>query len=240
MSATKIALPNLQYFQFRGRALASRVALFNSLGKDGWVDQRISLPRFKKVPKVMYHDAPTERVRAAEYITNNLPQLNLPCGTKVSQSHAIARYAAKLSWDLPARDLPKHHVPNLYPIDLKNALLVDEAVAIIDQILLLTPKDEDKDTRSKNREAFHSSGFLRVAMELLEGRLEESGGPFILGEDISIGDLYIRAPLGDLFDLDQFDGVPKDFYHSFPNVRKCAEAVPEHVLLKAYHEHYRN
>jgi len=128
-----------------------------------------------------------------------------------SITHAIARYAAKLSWNIPFIDLPKHHVPNLYPIDPKNALLVDEAVAVVDQILLLTPKDADKDTRAKNREEYHSIGFLRVAMELLEGRLEESGGPFILGEDISIGDLYIRAPLGDLFDLGQFESIPEDF-----------------------------
>ena len=232
-------LPIFHYFQFRGRALASRVALFNSLGKEGWIDQRISLPRFKKAPKEMYHKAPSERVRTAEYITNNLPQLNLPCGTKVSQSHAIARYAAKLSWNLSEQDLPPHHVPNLYPMQPKDALMVDEAVAIVDQILLLTPKDDDKETRSKNRQAYHDSGFLRVAMELLEGRLEESGGPFVLGEHLSIADLYIRAPLADLFDLGQFDGVPEEFYTSFPNVKKCAEAVPKHELLKAYHEHYR-
>ena len=238
-SATKI-LPTLQYFQFRGRALASRVALFNSLGKDGWVDQRVSLPRFKKVPKVMYHDAPVDRVRTADYITNNLPQLNLECGTKFSQSHAIARYAAKLSWGVPAHHLPEHHIPNLYPENAKHALLVDEAVAIVDQILLLTPKDEDAATRAKNRQAYHTTGFLRVAMELLEGRLEVSGGPYLLGKDLSIGDLYIRAPLGDLFDLGQFDGVPPEFYESFPNIQKCCSAVPEHPLLKTYHEHYTN
>ena len=232
-------LPIFHYFQFRGRALASRVALFNSLGKDGWIDKRISLPRFKKFPKDMYHHAPSERVRTAEYVTNNLPQLNLLCGTKISQSHAIARYAAKLSWNVSEEDLPHHHVPNLYPTNPKDALMVDEAVAIVDQILLLTPKDDDKATRSKNRQAYHESGFLRVAMELLEGRLEESGGPFVLGKNLSIADLYIRAPLADLFDLGQFDGVPEEFYSSFPNVQQCAEAVPKHNLLQAYHEHFR-
>jgi hypothetical protein len=44
-------VPRLHYFAFRGRALACRVALFNSLGKDGWKDERVSLPRFKKAPK---------------------------------------------------------------------------------------------------------------------------------------------------------------------------------------------
>jgi glutathione S-transferase len=229
-----MSLPTLHYFAFRGRALACRVALFNALGKDGWTDTRVSLPRFKKAPKPAQNP---DRV-ASEYVTNNLPQLNLPCGTKVSQSHAIARYAAKLS--LPASKLPPHFVPNLYPADAQSALLVDEAIAVVDQILLLTPKDADPVQRAKNREDYHHSGFLRVGMELLEGRIEESGGPFLLGEQLSIADLYVRAPLGDLFDLGQFEGVPTEFYDAFPNVQACAAAVPEHPLLKAYHENYKN
>ena len=96
--------PKLHYFAFRGRALACRVALFNSLGREGeregkretllvpaspgscltrraagWEDQRVSLPRFKKAPKPAQNP---DRLNA-EYITNNLPQLDLPCGSKV-------------------------------------------------------------------------------------------------------------------------------------------------------------
>jgi glutathione S-transferase len=232
-----MTLPTLQYFAFRGRALASRVALFNALGKDGWVDERVSLPRFKRAQPFPIPATPADRTKS-EYVTNNLPQLNMPCGLKVSQSHAIARYAAKLA--PPARDLPSHFVPGLYPADPAKALLVDEALAVIDQILLLTPKDEDPDTRARNREAFHTSGFLRIGMELLEGRLADSGGPFLLGEELCIADLYVRAPLGDLFDLKQFEGVPDGFYEGFPNVQACAAAVPGHPLLQAYHQHYKN
>jgi len=227
-------LPKLHYFAFRGRALACRVALFNSLGKDGWVDQRVSLPRFKKAPKPAQN---LDRVNS-EYVTNNLPQLDLPCGTKISQSHAIARYAAKLSTS--EAQLADHFVPTLYPSDARSALLVDEAIAVVDQILLLTPKDADPATRAKNREEYHSSGFLRIGMELLEGRIGQSGGPYLLGEQLSLADLYVRAPLGDLFDLGQFEGVPAPFYDSFPNVKACAAAVTEHPLLLAYHEHYKS
>merc|ERR1711865_1024206 len=119
--------------------------------------------------------------------------------------------------------------------DPGDALLVDEAVAVIDQILLLTPKDADPEVKAKNRETYYKSGFLRVGMELLEGRLtsskKRSSGPFLLGDQLTIADLYIRAPLGDLFDYDQFDGVPTEFYDEFPNVQACAAAVPNHPLL---------
>ena len=222
-------LPTLKYFAFRGRALAARISLFNSLGKDGWKDERVSLPRFKKNRTAEQLGA--ERVNA-EYVTNNLPQLDLPCGTKVSQSHAIARYAARL---VPSSPMT-HNNPELYPTEPTRALLVDEAVAIVDQILLLTPKEADEAVRARSREAYQDTGFLRVGMEVLEGRIASSGGPFLLGEQLTIADLYIRSPLCDLFELAQFDGVGPDFVEQFPRVQACGAAVLNHPLLIAYNE----
>jgi len=237
-SADTLTKPKLHYFAFRGRALASRVALFNSLGKDGWIDQRVSLPRFKRDPNVKQPMQNPDRLIKNEYITNNLPQLDLPCGTRVSQSHAIARYAAKLQ--PKATNLPPHFLSNLYPSDKVEAMIVDEAIAIVDQILLLTPKDVDAETRKLRRDEYQDTGFLRVGMEVLEGRLAVSGGPFLLGDQLTIADLYLRAPLCDLFDLGQFEGVDSNFYNAFPRIKACGDAVLEHPLLKAYHETYKN
>ena len=58
-------------------------------------------------------------------------------------------------------------------------------------------------------------------MELLEGRIAASGGPFLLGKQLSLADLYIRAPLCDLFELGQFDGVPATFFDEFPRYFVC-------------------
>jgi len=234
------SLPTLHYFAFRGRALACRVALFNALGPTGWIDTRVSLPKFKQEPKPARN--PDRLTNGTTYVTNNLPQLNLPDGTKVTQSHAIARYAAKLSSVGSSTTFPEYHVKDLYPTDPQRALLVDEAISVVDQILLLTPKDPDVEVRAKRRREYHESGFLRVGMELLEGRLRISAkdGPFILGDQLTIADLYVRAPLADLFDLKQFDGIPDSFYSDFPHVKKCAASVLDHPLLKAYHTHYKN
>ena len=73
-------------------------------------------------------------------------------------------------------------------------------------------------------------------MEVLEGRIASSGGPFLLGEQLTIADLYIRSPLCDLFELAQFDGVGPDFVEQFPRVQACGAAVLNHPLLIAYNE----
>jgi glutathione S-transferase len=278
-AAAAVVKPTLHYFAFRGRAFASRVALFNALGKDGWIDQRVSLPRFQKQQQHQQQQqqqhsnqsqtTPLPPPPLTDYVTKTLPQLDLPAAffndgrskssntaaagvTKLTQSHAIARYAAKL---LPPTHTTNnthnhnnttttntHFVPQLYPTDPYDALLVDEAIAIVEQILLLTPKDADPTVKAQNRKQYYQSGYLRIGMEVLERRLHDTaaGGPFLLGPHMTIGDLYLRAPLGDLFEYQQFDGIPASFYHDFPQIQHCAAAVLEHPLVKKYHQHYKN
>ena len=78
-------------------------------------------------------------------------------------------------------------------------MLVDEMIAIVDQILLLSPKDADKELRKQRREEYRESGFLKVGMNLLEERLTgvDKSGPFLLGKQITLGDLYLYKPLYD-------------------------------------------
>lgn len=265
--AAAAAKPTLHYFAFRGRAFASRVALFNALGKDGWIDQRVSLPRFQKQQQQQQQPQNSNQSQTpsppppTDYVTKTLPQLDLPAAffnntaaaaatdvIKLTQSHAIARYAAKL---LPSTHTTNttttttnntHFVPQLYPTAPADALLVDEAIAIVEQILLLTPKDADPIVKAQNRTQYYQSGYLRIGMDVLERRLHATAaaGPFLLGPQLTIGDLYLRAPLGDLFDYQQFEGIPASFYHEFPHIQQCAAAVLEHPLVKQYHQHYKN
>ena len=50
----------------------------------------------------------------------------------MTQSHAIARYGAKLQ---PISGvMPAHYVADLYPTNAVSAMIVDEAIAIVDQV----------------------------------------------------------------------------------------------------------
>ena len=67
-------------------------------------------------------------------------------------------------------------------------------------------------------------------MELLEARLAVTAissdyapepGPFLLGSQLSIVDLYIRSPLADLFDYKQLEGILLSFTMNSRIFRLC-------------------
>ena len=165
-------------------------------------------------------------------VTNNLPQLILPDGTTVTQSHAIARWAARQTKE----------GFNLYPDhDVDAALLVDEAMSLVDSMVGLAPKDADKALRAANRVAYAGEGgFLRLGLSTLEARLEASGGPFLLGSELSLGDLYLKKPLTDMILDKQFEGVGPDFLQEFPLVRAHTDEVAAHPLIVEYLKHYKS
>lgn len=226
-------LPRLRYFMFPGRCYAARVALFNSLGKDGWIDERLGQTQFRK----MKEQAAEERKnnKAPILLTDNLPQLILADGTtQVTQSHAIARWAAR------QQRSSKEYM--LYPeSDLDAALLVDEAMSLVDSMVGFAPKDADKEVRLAKRKAYvGEGGFLRNGFSILEARLGRSGGPFLLGTQLSIGDLYLKKPLTDMILDKQFESVDPEYLSDFPLVRAHSDAVAEHPLVQEYLKHYKN
>ena len=63
------------------------MALFSVYGKDGWVDETMDFKTFGEEKKLF-----NEKDPAAKMISGSLPQLNLPSGKRITQSHAMARY----------------------------------------------------------------------------------------------------------------------------------------------------
>lgn len=235
-----MASPTLLYFRFSGRALAARVALFNAFGKDGWTNQTVGPTQFKKMKEASRpHWSPGADIQAAPMISENLPQLTLPNGTKVTQSTAIARWAAQQTL-ASTQQLPNHCVPDLYPKMVEDAILVDEAMNLVDQIVAFTPKDADSETRRLKRIQYSTEGFMNIAMRILEGRIASGPGPFLLGEKLSIADIYMKCPLADLILDKQFEHVEPSFLkNSFPLIYANHAAVLAHPLLQAFYREYK-
>lgn len=237
------SLPILRYFMFPGRCYAARVAMFNAFGKEGWVDERLSQSKFRKMK---LHAAEARSAKQEPVLANNnLPQLLLPAeagaGTlTITQSHAIARWAARQ----PGGEYVLY--PETTSSALVDALLVDEAMALVDGVIGLAPKDADKATRLEKRSAYASAeeetaGPLFLALRQLENRLQTSGGPFLLGEDLNIADLYVKKPLVDMILDKQFEGVAPDYVaQHFPLLARHTEDVQSHPLLQEYLKHYKS
>lgn len=227
-------MPRLRYFMFPGRCYAARVAMFNSLGKDGWVDERLGQSQFRKMKQQAAADRKSNVFPTL--VTDNLPQLILGDGkTQVTQSHAIARWAARQNQDVAKKW-------TLYPeTDLNAALVVDEAMSLVDSMIGFAPKDADKEVRLAKRQAYSGpDGFLGIGFSILETRIRESGGPFLLGDQMSIGDLYLKKPLTDMILDKQFEAVEPEYLETYPLVRAHTDAVASHPLVLEYLKHYKN
>ena len=162
--------PKLLYFNSVGKCYGVRMAMFAAFGKDGWEDHRVrggmAGDEWKELQPVLE--------------SGSLPELTLPGGEVVCQSHAIARYAGAMS---------RGAGHDLYPTDPGQAVLVDEArlppppllppslprftphgphlhavqiVAFAHEVLEKAPRGQGA------REAFYQGGFLEKAAKLME------------------------------------------------------------------------
>ncbi len=131
-----VSKPTLTYFDFPGRAVSARLALFNALGKDGWEDNRINFDTFKEEKKKWNNngDASAEPNITAGMLKTRMgyvPQLELPSGKAYTQGFCIARYACMLGEGKYAK--------NLYPVaDAELCLAIDEIVNALDEMVNLT------------------------------------------------------------------------------------------------------
>jgi glutathione S-transferase len=195
--------PTLTYFPLPGRAHAIRAALLHA--KVDYVDNRIRGKQFGEE----YRSDPTKAP------LGSLPVLDIPGLGVITQSTAIARWAAKKS--------------DLYPEDAEEQLIVEEVMEAINET---NPgSDADEEVKKKKREAY----IVKVAlyMNLITARVKRSGGPFILGSKISIADLSIFGMLNLLY-TGNLDYVPADTIEkNDPVVHALYMATKDHPISQA-------
>lgn len=104
-----------------------------------------------------------------------LPTLTFPDGKVICQSTAILRYVSSFS--------------NLYPHDPYDCLVIDEVIDTLHDFTYSIPlaTHPDIDKLSKKWLEVRAPQFIAH----VERRIKESGGPFILGKNLSIADLVV-------------------------------------------------
>ena len=129
--------------------------------------------------------------------------LQLPSGKVLTQSTAIARYAAKLG--------------GLYPENPELALEVDEIVDIVaSDILASAPQHADAEEKKKLREAW-AEGKLKVSMSYLNEKAVAAKGSFLVDGKRSIADLYVYSCIRG-FQNGSYDYVSRDYVNSWSSL----------------------
>ncbi|KAH9255239.1 hypothetical protein BASA81_006679 [Batrachochytrium salamandrivorans] len=196
--------PTLTYFPVNGRGFAIRAAL--RYAKFDFVDERVPGATFMSELKP----------NPAKTPLGSLPVLSLPeaNGVVYAQSVALQRWAARKS--------------DLYPKGDDLAMLrCDE---LMDSIEEMTAKAATSSIK-EDRLAFVAN-VLPKYMGYLLTRLEQSGGPFLLGKQISIADLSLFVKL-DMLQNGVLDHVPKEVVSStYPKMAEYYKQLAQHPIIQ--------
>lgn len=213
--------PVFTYFPAGGRCTGVRVCMYAAFGKEGFVDEYMTFSTFQEEREKFNLDRSSSKL-----YSGSLPQLTLPSGVVVSQSQAMARWACLAA---PVGSRAKA----LYPVEDADAcMLIDELAAITEEILCKSPTDKDEKVKQAKREEYGATGYLNKAMNLIENRLTtlHPEGPFLLGANISMGDLQFLVVTKMMVD-GQFDYIPASYLDRFPAVKAHLEAVQADSLF---------
>mmetsp|Transcript_65514 Transcript_65514/g.207109 ORF Transcript_65514/g.207109 Transcript_65514/m.207109 type:complete len:204 (+) Transcript_65514:215-826(+) len=194
------------YFDFEGgRGPVCRIPLYHS-GLD-WKDVRVKGADFGAAKA------------RGEYPTG-LPILKLASGRVITQSAAIARFAAK------------HGDTGLYPTDPEAALIVDELMDVAADALTKTPTDKDEEKKKVAREEY-AAGRLKAYMNIFNDSIAANGGPYVSGKTLTIADLAVDGVVS-MITSGNFDYVDKSYADEWPALVAACALIKDSELFKSY------
>lgn len=200
MTAPKL---KVTYFDMTGRAELVRLALH--AGGIPFEDERLTREQFGAVkPTLPFKQVPTLTVD----------------GVVMAQSHAMARYAGRLS--------------GLYPTNALEAFRVDELLAASDDTLAkLMPsfREQDPAKRLALREEA-AAGALPEHFACIEARLPLTG-TYFLGDKLSIADLELYGARK-MMASGWLDGIPTTIMDSYARWNAIANAVAAHPKVQEW------
>ena len=212
-STSKLTAPEgkfkLYYFPLNGRGFPARVAL-TTAGFD-FEDNRLTFEEFGKLRAGKDGEKYNEEVPLGTF-----PILVFPDGEQIiSQSSAISKFAGKYC--------------GLYPQDPLKAIIVDEVMDSINDFIMLMPNDSDKEKEKEAYEIFAKEKLPKY-FNLFSKRIKKSGGPFVLGECLSVADLLLFS-LVNLFVIGFTNPLSLDTLQPWKNVLEHYDAVKSHPTV---------
>lgn len=200
----------LTYFDAPGRAESVRVAL--SLAGLPFEDARVDFGGFMALKA------------AGGLPLGSVPVLEVD-GVAMTQTGAMLRYVARLG------------APELYPTDPMAAFVVDSALDTFNDTLsnALLPSLFERDAAKKlAMRADFVAGPMGHAFRYVEGLIARSGGPFLVGAELSIADLVIANQIRAI-ESGVLDGIGPETLASYPLLRGLSVAYTAHPRVVAHY-----
>ena len=198
----------LTYFDAPGRAEPLRVVL--RLGGIPFDDHRLKFPDFHRLKA------------GGAFPLGSVPVLEVD-GFPMVQTAAMLRYAARLG------------APDLYPDDPWEGFVVDSALDCFNDTLTnaLMPSMMERDPvrKAELRQTF-VDGPMPLILAHTERLLERSGGPFLLGQRLSIADIVIALQVGAMV-RGILDGITADHMAPYPLLAALPVAYASHPRIQA-------
>jgi len=196
-------MPSYEVLYFDGAGRAEIIRIMLSIAKADWKDTRI---QGKDWPRVK----PTTPLES-------LPVLKID-GVSHVQSVALARYAGRLAgW---------------YPDDPLEALVVDETMESLNEIMSKAPKSNDPGELKKLREEYQETTLTKYA-GFFEAAIQKNGGVGF-SKKPSIADIAMKSVVTGVSTGD-WTHIDPTFFDTYPGIMATVKMVEDNEDIKAYY-----
>lgn len=203
----------LTYFPLSGRAEAIRLSFL--IGNVKFEDIRVEFKEWGALkPSTPW---------------GSLPYLDLPTGDRLSQSDALARYAAKLA--------------GLYPEDNIAAAKVEEVMGVMSDFMKCV-NDTGKGMEQKDKEAERkkalTTGKPAMFLKKTEAYIKANGKDgHIVGGKLTLADVSLFCTTSFIIS-GFFDGVSGDVLKAYPSIQAVRKLVANIELVAAHYSSMSN
>mmetsp|Transcript_5760 Transcript_5760/g.4941 ORF Transcript_5760/g.4941 Transcript_5760/m.4941 type:complete len:201 (-) Transcript_5760:89-691(-) len=173
--------------------------------------------------RIQMKDWPTMK-ESGKFPLKQVPVLEFEDGTMVTQNHAIMRYVASLN---PST--------GLYPLDLKQRLLVDEIMDIVKDIqwsivsVVKTSEGEAKVAAQNN--------LYEKVLPFFFSKIEDRMGKheYTTGDSLTIGDLALYGIYG-MLHCPFISGLPENLFTPYKKITHLFNLIDANPAVKLWRE----
>eukprot|EP00188_Purpureofilum_apyrenoidigerum_P003329 Plantae.Rhodophyta-Purpureofilum_apyrenoidigerum.ctg3459.p1 GENE.Plantae.Rhodophyta-Purpureofilum_apyrenoidigerum.ctg3459~~Plantae.Rhodophyta-Purpureofilum_apyrenoidigerum.ctg3459.p1 ORF type:complete len:208 (+),score=37.29 Plantae.Rhodophyta-Purpureofilum_apyrenoidigerum.ctg3459:352-975(+) len=198
----------LIYFDGKGRAEPIRLAL--SIGKVDFEEERVNFDEF------------VARKKSGEFMYGKMPVLEVD-GEQLAESSALLRYCGRLS--------------GTYPEDPISACLVDEVMSALDDLtrpFVKSGQSQEPEKIKEGRRYAVENSYPSILTGLEKRWTTNTKGPFLLGSDVSVADLFAFVFYSLIHDK-VMDYITEEDFAGCPSLKKVYEAVLDIPEVKQYY-----